>query len=161
MDKKVCFVIMGFGKKMDYENSREVDLDRIYNKVIKELINSEFKDYELIRADEISGSSLIDIGMYALLMNSDLVIADLTTLNSNAIYELGVRHALKPYSTIIMADEKCKIPFDLSHSRFLKYKEIGEYLDENEIEIIKNALKKFIISTEKKEVDSPFYSFLP
>lgn len=152
---------MGFGKKMDYENSREVDLDRIYKKVIKDLFSKEFKEYDLIRADEISGSSLIDIGMYALLMNSDLVIADITTLNSNAIYELGVRHALRPFSTIIMADEKSKIPFDLNHSRFLTYKEIGESINEDDINLIKNTLKDFIKATENKDVDSPFYSFLP
>ncbi len=35
MSQKICFVVMGFGKKMDYENSKEVDLDKIYKKVIK------------------------------------------------------------------------------------------------------------------------------
>ena len=28
---KICFVIMGFGKKTDYSNGSEVDLDIIYN----------------------------------------------------------------------------------------------------------------------------------
>lgn len=37
MDKKICFVVMGFGKKMDYRNSKEVDLDIIYKKIIKDL----------------------------------------------------------------------------------------------------------------------------
>lgn len=31
---------MGFGKKMDYRNSKEVDLDIIYKKVIKNLFDS-------------------------------------------------------------------------------------------------------------------------
>jgi len=161
MKKKTCFVVMGFGKKMDYENSREVNLDRIYKQVIKELFNSEINDYELIRADEIAGSALIDVSMYKLLMNADLVIADITTLNPNALYELGVRHALKPYSTIIMVEEKCRIPFDLSHSRCLIYKEIGENLDEYEVQKIKDNLKKYITACESNEVDSPFYTFLP
>ena len=161
MKKKTCFVVMGFGKKMDYENSREVDLDRIYKQVVKGLFDSELHDYELIRADEIAGSALIDVSMYKLLMCADLVIADITTLNPNALYELGVRHALKPYSTIIMVEEKCKIPFDLSHSRCLTYKEVGEKLDEHEAKEIKENLKRFITACENNEVDSPFYTFLP
>lgn len=152
---------MGFGKKMDYENSKEVDLDKIYKQVIKKLFQSDLSDYELIRADEIAGSSIIDVSMYTLLMKSDLVIADITTLNPNAIYELGVRHALKPYSTIIMAEETCRIPFDLNHSRFLVYREIGINLDDIEAGEIRAKLKEFIVASEKRETDSPLYTFLP
>ena len=87
---------MGFGKKMDFRNAKMVDLDLIYKKVIKKLFQEEqFKEYKLIRADEISSSELIDISMYKLLMKADLVIADITTSNENALYELGIRHALK------------------------------------------------------------------
>jgi hypothetical protein len=152
---------MGFGKKMDYENSKEVDLDKIFKKVISELFEKDLIDYELIRSDEIAGSSIIDVSMYTLLMKSDLVIADITTLNPNAIYELGVRHALKPYSTIIMAEENCRIPFDLNHSRFLLYKEIGENIDDKEAQVIREKLKEFVTASEKKEADSPLYTFLP
>lgn len=161
MSQKICFVVMGFGKKMDYENSKEVDLDTIYKKVIRELFKEDLTNYELIRADEIAGSSLIDVSMYTLLMKSDLVIADITTLNPNAIYELGVRHALKPYSTIIMAEEQCRIPFDLNHSRFLVYKEIGENLDDKEALAIREKLKEFVTASEREEPDSPLYTFLP
>ena len=161
MSEKICFVAMGFGKKMDYQNSKEVDLDKIYEKVIKPLFERDLTEYKLIRADEIAGSALIDISMYALLINADLVIADITTLNSNAIYELGIRHAVKPFSTIIMAQKSCKIPFDLNHSRFLTYDDIGEQLDEQEAMKIQEQLKSFVIESEKKLVDSPLYSFLP
>ena len=79
MDKKICFVVMGFGKKMDYRNSKEVDLDIIYKKIIKDLFDS-LTEYELIRADEISGSDLIDVSMYSLLLKADLVIADMDSV---------------------------------------------------------------------------------
>lgn len=139
MDKKICFVVMGFGKKMDYRNSKEVDLDIIYKKIIKDLFDS-LTEYELIRADEISGSDLIDVSMYSLLLKADLVIADITTMNENAIYELGVRHALKPFSTIIMMQESEKIPFDLNHCRILTYKDFGEFLDNEEAKEIKGKI---------------------
>ena len=78
---KICFVIMGFGKKTDYSNGSEVDLDIIYNEVIKEVFSEKLDDYKLVRADEIAGSSTIDVSMYALLLKAELVIADITTLN--------------------------------------------------------------------------------
>ncbi|MEG1458783.1 MAG: hypothetical protein RSJ40_05705, partial [Acetivibrio sp.] len=59
----------GSVKKMDYRNSKEVDLDIIYNKVIKSLFE-DLGNYELIRADEILGSAIIDVSMYSLLLKS-------------------------------------------------------------------------------------------
>jgi hypothetical protein len=49
------------------------------------------------------------------LINADLVVADLTDLNPNALYELGIRHStLKP--TIHVARAGTKLPFDtISH----------------------------------------------
>lgn len=163
MDEKICFVAMGFGKKMDYRNSREVDLDIIYNNVIKDLFSTELQEYELIRADEIRGSDIIDVSMYTLLLKADLVIADITTMNENAIYELGIRHALRPFSTIIMMQESEKtiIPFDINHSRILTYKEIGESLEENEISEIKMSLLSFVKASEEQRTDSPLYTYLP
>ena len=160
MSKKICFVVMGFGKKMDYRNSKEVDLDIIYKKVIKDLFNS-LTEYELIRADEISSSEIIDVSMYSLLLKADLVIADITTMNENAIYELGIRHALKPFSTIIMMQESEKIPFDLNHCRILTYKDFGEVLDDEEAKKIKINLHSFIRVSEEQNVDSPLYTYLP
>lgn len=151
---------MGFGKKMDYRNSKEVDLDIIYKKVIKNLFDS-LTEYELIRADEISGSEIIDVSMYSLLLKADLVIADITTMNENAIYELGIRHALKPFSTIIMMQESEKIPFDLNHCRILTYKDFGEVLDDEEAEKIKTNLHSFIKASEEQNIDSPLYTYLP
>ena len=161
--KKTCFVVMGFGKKMDYRNSKEIDLDLIYKQVIKRLFDSDFKDYKLIRADEISGSEIIDISMYSLLIKSDLVIADITTSNENALYELGIRHALKPFSTIIMMQksDKGSIPFDLSHNRILTYDDYGEYLDEDEAANIRKLLKEFVRASQENKTDSPLYTYLP
>lgn len=160
---KRCFVIMGFGKKMDYLNNKLVNLDLIYEKVIKPLFHDDFKEYEIIRVDELSGSDIIDIEMYKLLMNADLVIADITTSNENAIYELGVRHAVKPFSTIIMKQKEDNgyLPFDLSHNRILFYKYFGEELDTYEIKTIKDKLRTSIIKSQENKTDSPFYTYLP
>ena len=51
-------------------NSKEIDLDLIYKQVIKRLFDSDFKDYQLIRADEISGSEIIDVRLKRWVENS-------------------------------------------------------------------------------------------
>lgn len=56
--------------------------------------------------------------MYAMIVKADLVIADISTLNPYAIYELSVRHAVRPSLTIIIrAESTPKIPFDIDHTR--------------------------------------------
>src|SRR5918997_614206 len=112
--KGTCFVVMGFGKKTDFETGRTLDLDKVYKNMIKPAV--EAAGLKCIRADEIVHSGLIDVPMYEQLLNADVVVADLSTSNKNAYYELGVRHALKPYTTIIICEDGVKaFPFDLNH----------------------------------------------
>ncbi len=58
-------------------------MDKTYLNIIKPAV--EKSDLECIRGDEIQDSGLIDKNMYALLLQADLVIADITTYNPNAI----------------------------------------------------------------------------
>ncbi len=106
---------MGFGKKTDFETGRVLDLDQSYLSLIKPAV--EAARLKCIRADEIVHSGLIDVPMYEQLLKADVVVADISTSNRNALYELGVRHALRPYTTVIIAEElMMKSPtFDLSH----------------------------------------------
>ena len=64
--------------------------------------------------------------MYQQLLNADIVIADVSTYNENAFYELGVRHALKPHTTIIIAEDKLIFPFDIGQIAVRKYHHMGE-----------------------------------
>lgn len=159
--RKICFVIMGFGKKMDYESGKEVNLDEMYLKVIKKVFSENFPKFELVRADEIMTSSIIDVEMYTLLLNADLVIADITTLNPNAIYELGVRHALKPYTTVIIRSKSDKsLPFDINHNRVFTYEKQGYEFTNDEVLRNVEVLTKVIEATEQQVVDSPLYIYL-
>ncbi len=155
---------MGFGRKMDYRNSRKINLDLTYTEVIKPLFKKEFTNYELIRADEICYSGSIDKDMYKLLLEADLVIADITTENANAIYELGVRHALRPASTIIIKrKDKSKLPFDIGHLRIIEYHNLEGNKNAKNVEKLKHDLRIFIKGDEEqgeKFVDSPVYEFL-
>ena len=118
-----CFVIMGFGQKTDLATGRVLDLDKSYKNIIKPAVIAA--GYECVRADEIQHSGVIDVPMYEMLFAADLVVADLSTANLNAIFELGVRHALKPRATIIMAESKFTIPFDANHIVVRHYEHLG------------------------------------
>ena len=158
--QKTCFIVMGFGKKTDYETGRTLDLNETYSEIIKPAVESA--GFRCIRADEISHSGLIDVPMYKMLLNADLVIADISTGNINAVYELGIRHALKRNRTIIMKELGCKFSFDLDHTATFQYKHLGEEIGAKEARRAKAELSTLIASIfEIDEADSPLYSFLP
>ena len=156
---KLCFVIMGFGKKTDLETGRILDLDKTYKNIIEPAV--ENSGYECIRADQIQGSNIIDKSMYALLVHADLVIADISTYNPNAIYELGIRHAVRPFSTIILKEKEGKIPFDLDHNRIFFYSHSGTDIGFDEVIRCKTALTNLIEKvTNARENDSPLYEYI-
>src|SRR5690606_36684347 len=119
MSEKICIVIIGLGHKTDYRRNIEIKMDDVYRDLILPLMNQNFPQYKVLRADDLLNPGVIDFDMYRLLFQADLVIADITTLNANAIYELGIRHAIKPSTTMILACEKEERPFDLNHIRIL------------------------------------------
>ena len=157
---KRCFVVMGYGLRYDLSSKKKINLDAIYRDIIKPAVTS--CDYECIRGDEVLDSGLIDESMYYGILESDLVVADITTLNPNAIYELGVRHGVRRFRTIIMMESGDKFFFDLNHNRTLTYtyhKNKKQYSEE--VEAVKDRLTKIIQGIDKHEqIDSPLYKFV-
>jgi hypothetical protein len=154
-----CFVVMGFGIKTDYQTGRKLDLDKSYQNLIKPAV--EAAGLKCIRADEIVHAGIIDVPMYEQLLNADIVIADVSTMNPNAFYELGVRHALRPFTTIIVAESELKFPFDVGHSVIRQYKHLGEDIGVTEARRFKNELTNAIQQIlAAPQDDSPVYTFL-
>jgi hypothetical protein len=157
-EKKICFVVQGFGEKTDFTDGRKLNLDASYQ-VIKEAV--EEAGLKCLRADEIKHSGTIDQPMYEHILHADLVVADLSTYNVNAAYELGVRYGLRPCAIIIVAEEQFKNPFDVSHIVIRRYKHLGEDIGVSEARRFKKELKDAIseiVAAEK--TDSPVYTFL-
>lgn len=156
MNNKICFVIMGYGKKTDPTLGKTFDLDVTYNNIIRPAVQKA--GFKCVRGDEVLESGIIDKSMYALLIHADLVIADITTFNPNAIYELGIRHAAKPFATIIMKEKDGNIPFDINHIKTFTYSHMGETIGFTESERCVKALANLIITVdESKETDSPLF----
>ena len=157
-----CFVVMGFGKKTDFESGRTLDLDKTYRNIIKPAV--EAANLKCIRADEIVHSGLIDIPMYEQLLEADVVVADLSTSNKNAFYELGVRHALRPFTTVVIAEDGIKaFPFDVNHVVVRQYHHLGEDIGFDEVMRFRTELTNAldtILKDKPPRDDSPVYSLL-
>jgi hypothetical protein len=158
--KARCFVVMGFGVKTDLATGRKLDLDKSYRLLIKPSV--EGANLECIRADEIRHSGTIDVPMYRELLSADCVIADLSTANPNALYELGIRHALRPRTTIVISENKLPYPFDLNHILIQGYAHLGDAIDYDEVIRFRKILgEQLEAAVKSKEADSPVYTFLP
>ncbi|WP_417247429.1 tetratricopeptide repeat-containing protein [Celeribacter sp.] len=158
--EKLCFVIMGFGKKTEYPSGRTLDLNATYEEIIEPAV--EESGLRCVRADKIVEAGTIDHSMYEMLYRADLVIADLSTDNVNATYELGVRHALKPFSTIVMKESEGQLHFDLNHIRIFRYEHLGVDIGAKEARRAISSLRELIDSCiSQQNPDSPVYTYLP
>jgi tetratricopeptide (TPR) repeat protein len=160
MDERVCFVLMGYGTKTDFATGRPLDLDKSYENIIKPVFDE--LNIRCFRASDVKHSGTIDVPMYKYIHKADIVVADISTLNANAIYELGVRHALRPQTTIVIAEDKMEYPFDLKHTKILSYRHLGEDIGVTEAKRFKKELKELVESIMvNPQVDSPIYTYLP
>jgi len=150
---------MGFGIKTDYATGRQINMDKVYKGLIKPVI--EALDLDCVRADEIRHTGVIDVPMYSELLNADVVVADLSTANLNATYELGVRHALRPCTTVVISENKLAYPFDVNHIAITSYALLDGGIDFEEVDRFRNVLKDKLSSVLKNpKPDSPVYTFL-
>lgn len=158
--KLTCFVISGFGPKPDLETGRIIDLDKTFEHLIKPVFDK--LDISCFRAKDIRHSGVIDVPMYEWIFKADIVVADVSTLNSNALYELGVRHALRPNTTIVISENQTRYPFDINHIIISKYEHLGKDIGVSEAKRFKKELKKLVKSVLLlKKNDSPVYTYLP
>ncbi|MEE4207792.1 MAG: hypothetical protein V2I43_00815 [Parvularcula sp.] len=113
--KKSCFVICPIGA--DKSASRERS-DKVLKYIIKPVM--EESQYVVERADQIDEPGIITNQIVKKIVESDILIADLTEGNPNVFYELAIRHGLKrPFIHMIDASEK--IPFDNSQVRTIQF----------------------------------------
>jgi hypothetical protein len=150
---------MGFGTKTDYTKPKTFNLDKTYRNIIKPAALAA--GFNCVRADEIVHSGNINVPMYEQLLKADIVVADVSTYNCNAFYELGVRHALRPYTTIIISEDGLTFPFDVGQIAVRKYHHMGEGIDYDEVERMKKELSEAMqIISEREAGDSPVYTFI-
>jgi hypothetical protein len=103
--------------------------------------------------------------MFQQLLVADVVVADISIHNSNVFYELGIRHALQPKSTLLLRAKGQKdaalrspqadVPFDLRTDRYLEY---DPESPAEKLGLLKEALRQTLASEKS---DSPVFQMLP
>jgi hypothetical protein len=83
------------------------------------------------RADDYKTNKAIMKDIWNAICQSQVIIADMTGLNPNVMYELGISHTVGKETIMIIQQnlsENQKFPFDISHIRRIQYRnEIEEY----------------------------------
>jgi hypothetical protein len=155
--KPLCFVLMPFGRKAD-ETGRSIDFDAVYREIIAKAV--AFAEMEPIRADEEQVGGTIHKPMFERLLLCDFAIADLTGANANVFYELGIRHAIRPRSTLLIACEGTRRPFDVAPLRTWHYRVDAEGKPEGTEETAARIGEQLgnVASTDAE--DSPWFEMM-
>lgn len=151
----LCFVLMPFGSKPD-ANGTLVDFDAVYRDLIAPAIQAA--GLRPIRADEEMSSGIIHKPMFERLLLCEYAVADLTTANANVFYELGVRHAYRPWSTVLLFAEGGRLPFDVAMLRALPYRLAGG--NPAEVEATRAVLASRLRAAKAGDKDSPVFELL-
>lgn len=143
--KKNCFIVTPIGGNLS-------EVRRATDGLISSVLRPVLIDlgYEVHVAHEISLTGSITRQVVQHLLDDDLVVANLTTLNPNVMYELAVRHcAGKPVITI--AENGTNLPFDIAEERTIFFSN-----DMRGVVELTSALKQVVIANEEKPiVDNP------
>jgi hypothetical protein len=148
MELKDCFVIMPFSNS---ETHTEQEWTEIFEHFFKPAWNSFNIDCH--RTNVPRGSITEDI--IERLLTASIVFADLTDLNPNVMYELGVRHTFKKPSVMVKA-KGSQIPFDVNVYKIFEYQYTPKGSEE-----LKNYISSVIehIQRNPNKPDNPVWNY--
>jgi tetratricopeptide (TPR) repeat protein len=162
VNKPLCFVLMPFGKKPDAAGAL-IDFDAVYQQLIAPSISEA--GMEPLRADEEMTGGIIHKPMFERLILCEYAVADLTTANANVFYELGVRHAVRPWSTVLMFSKGgSQLPFDVAPLRAMPY-QLGAdgnpaALDKDKKLLVERLKESRQQAADEPATDSPVYQLI-
>jgi len=125
---RTCSVVMPYGLKTipisDDTNTSALrtetfDFDAVYDKLIRPCLDAE--GFKPIRSDEETGAGMIHQQMIQRIIDSDLVIVDVSSWNANVFYELGIRHTAQKSGTVIIRRQAERLPFNIAGMRVIDY----------------------------------------
>lgn len=155
--RPLCFVLMPFGTKPSGTGGT-IDFDAVYRDIIAPAV--EAAGLDAIRADEEQSGGVIHKPMYERLILCEFAIADLTTANANVFYELGLRHAVRRHSTLLLFAEGGRLPFDVHGLRGLPYR-LNEAGTPADAASAVAALTRLIDAAKRDTgTDSPLYQLV-
>jgi tetratricopeptide (TPR) repeat protein len=96
-----------------------VDFDQIYESLIAPALQKA--GCISFRADQEESAGDIRTDMFFELVTADAIVADISILNANVYYELGVRHGVAPRGVFMIHGDWGKPPFDIASDRRFQY----------------------------------------
>jgi tetratricopeptide (TPR) repeat protein len=155
--RPLCFVLMPFGRKPDGAG-RTVDFDRVYRDLIAPAVAQA--GLEPLRADEEMTGGIIHKPMYERLILCEYAVADLTTANANVFYELGLRHAVRKSSTVVLfAEGGSQLPFDVAPLRAIPYRLSADGTP-GEVDASRAILTRRLTEARQAHADSPVFQLV-
>src|SRR3954465_2727659 len=107
-----------------------------------------------------SYGGIIHKPMFERLILCEFAVADLTTANANVFYELGVRHSVRPRSTILLfAEGGTQLPFDVAPLRAIPYRlnPDGKPADPG---AMMPAIRQRLLQARNADTDSPIFQLV-
>jgi len=142
--EKKCFVIMPIADMEGYEPGH---FARVYEHLIMPACSDA--GYVASRADFVTSSNYIIIDILQKILDSDLVICDLSGRNPNVLYELGIRQAFN-LPTVLIKDAITPKIFDIQG---LRYTEYNHTLRVDEVKIDRSKISGAISGTTTSDND--------
>ena len=133
---KICFIISSIGGEGTPERAAANEKLNHYFKPVLEDLN-----YDVVRADQEETPGSISRLIVERIINSDMVIADISDQNPNVFYEIAIRNAVKKPIILIRSPEQ-KPPFDIQDTRAIA-------IDMSKPDIWRPAMEKL-----KKQIES-------
>ncbi|WP_312729736.1 hypothetical protein [Enterococcus sp.] len=148
--KDKCFIVTPIGK----DNSDERRFAEGITEAVLIPVLNEYK-MEVVVAHKISQSGSINDQIIKHIYEDKLVIANLTGLNPNVMYELGVRYTMRKH-TILICEKGTILPFDIINERTIFY--TNDIAGSKELA---NSLSDMLSKVNYEKVpDNPIYKSL-
>ena len=157
MSLPLCVVMAPFGTKPDGRGGT-IDFDLVYRNLLAPAIAQA--GLQPVRLDDDVGAGQIPQMVLERMMDADLAVFDLTTAQPGVLYQLGVRHALRPRGTIAIAARGAALPFDLASVRVLSYA-LSTSGRPEDAAAFQHRFKSLVAAERLQIVDSPVYQALP
>ena len=137
-----------------FDNKKGVDFERVHQELIAPALTEAGIDGGDTTKVIVQAGS-IHKDMFRELIMADIVVADVSLHNANVFYELGIRHAVRPRSTVLIYTKIDEIPFDLMTYRYMPYDAASPAAAKDQlVQVVRDTLAS-------EDVDSPIYELLP
>lgn len=147
-DRGKCFVIAPIGAP---GSEIRKQADGLLAEAIRPVVEESLR-LDVVAPHEIAEVGSITRQVIQHLLEADLVVADLTGLNPNVMYELAVRHASRK-PVVPIGSRETSLPFDVSDERTIFYEDSMHGLNELKPKL-EDAARAALKS---EEPDNPIY----